>query len=118
MASKPETTFRARIRPLIERLPRTLVISIQQVAVRGVPDLSIICNGHSVWLELKATAKDRATPLQLHCLRGIAAAGGYAMVVKPDNWEAAYAFLQLLSVDVRHREVPAELWLPAKLMTA
>src|SRR5262245_56557210 len=47
---------------------------------RGLPDLAIVLDGHSIWFELKAPGQE-ATPLQESMLRRIADAGATTAVV-------------------------------------
>lgn len=60
---------------------------------RGVPDLCIVWYGRSVWFELKARG-GVPTPLQVHRLEEIRAAGGMGMVI----WSAAEAVDILLGL--------------------
>lgn len=54
--------------------------------VAGIPDIIGVVNGKFIALELKA---EKGTPsqLQLRIIRLIKAAGGYAKVVYPKDWE-------------------------------
>jgi hypothetical protein len=82
---KPETRFRERFVKKLKKLPNTHFFSIQQVAIRGVPDLLGLVDGRFVALELKASSKANVTELQKIALQKIAAAGGIARVVYPEN---------------------------------
>lgn len=94
MAVKKETAFRARIRPKLEALPNTVVMSLQQVALRGDPDLILCCNGRFVALELKRDEKAKVAALQTYKLGKINTQGkGIAFVVYPENWESVYDVL-------------------------
>lgn len=94
---QPETRFKTRIMPLIKALPNTVAFKIQQVAVRGTPDVLLCIAGVFVALELKRDAKAPITALQKLKLERIAGAGGVARVVYPENWELVYNELKLLS---------------------
>lgn len=107
MAVKPETLFKNRIRPHLERLPNTWIAKIQQVVIRGTPDFLCCVNGLFVALELKATPKDKQDPLQLWTHQKILDARGISLVVYPGNWLEVYKFLE--SIARRHydkNEVP------------
>lgn len=116
MAKKPETLFQDRIRPLIAGLPKTHVLKIQQVALRGAPDFIAVVNGCSVWMELKRDRRQKAKPLQLYHLRRAESAGAVAMVVCPETWGEAYRFLRRLAetpfCSNNREEVPECLRLP------
>lgn len=97
MAAKPETIFKHRIRPLLNRLPRATWFKIQQVSIRGIPDFLGCVAGRFVALELKASAKHSPDALQQYNLNAIEKAGGVALTVFPENWDATLAFLKKLS---------------------
>ena len=76
-------------------LPKTYVIRTQAGSIRGVPDLIICRNGHFFAWELKVDSP--ITPLQEYHIDLIAAAGGGAWVVKPENLETSINQLMALS---------------------
>ena len=82
--------------PYLKGLPDTWVVKIQQVAIRGTPDILMCVAGHFVALELK-TDIGRIDKLQVYTLEAINNAKGYALVVAPSNWQKTYEFLQELS---------------------
>lgn len=90
---------------------------VQQVAIRGDPDLFIVCNGRAVAMELKRDVFQAPDPLQAYKLRGIEAAGGYGLVVSPETWIVAYDFLTKLTQASRleHLEAPQCLRLPTAI---
>lgn len=94
----PETRFKNRIRPLLEALPRTYVIKIQQQAIRGHPDFVLCIGGLFIALELKKSRKDKPEPLQAHTLRHIERAGGTSYVVSPETWPEVYKQLQAFAL--------------------
>lgn len=96
MAQKPETKFRARIRPLLESIPKSYWESVQQKTIRGTPDILGCVNGYFVALELKVDSE--VTVLQRHKLECIKYANGIALVVTPKNWEEVFTGLKALSV--------------------
>jgi hypothetical protein len=95
MAKKPETVFRERIRPYLEKLPHTVVIPIQQKTIRGVPDFLLCSRGYFIALELKKDAKSKPDKLQEWWLNRIEDAGGVSIVVCPENWSQIYEALQI-----------------------
>lgn len=97
MASKPETVFKNRIRPLLDALPNSWWFKTQQVSLRGIPDMIGCLNGQFVALELKKDAKAPIGKLQVHILEKIADAGGFSAVVYPENWEEIYGVLRKMS---------------------
>lgn len=57
------------------------------VQQKGTPDLLACCNGYFLAVELKAN-NGKATKLQMHKIEEIRKAGGVAMVIYPDTFEA------------------------------
>lgn len=76
----------------------------------GTPDFLGVVNGWMVALELKATAKDKPTELQVYNLAAVAKAGGIALVACPENWQAVLAFLDNLSKRERTDLVENHFW--------
>lgn len=97
MAQKAETTFKNRIRPLLKALPNSWWEKIQQVVIRGTPDILGVINGRFVALELKKDTKAKIDELQIHKLNKIRQAGGATFVVSPENWDGVYSELKGLS---------------------
>lgn len=58
----------------------------------GVPDLLVCCNGFFVGVELKAE-KGHPSELQLWNIEKIRTAGGYAIVLYPDQFDDFKAFI-------------------------
>lgn len=81
----PETRFLAKVRKELEKIPGSWWVKIQQVAIRGTPDLLGVVRGRFIALEFKV-GKNKATALQQFVLDKIEEAGGYAMVVTPENY--------------------------------
>lgn len=92
-----ETKFKNRIRPHLEAIRNCFVIKIQQVAVGGDPDFVLCIGGLYVGMELKRDLKSKPTKLQIYKLQKIEKAGGVAIVVAPETWDVAYAYLKALS---------------------
>lgn len=68
----------------------TLVFTIQQVSIRGTPDLLICRNGKFVALELKRNEDGVVSKLQQYNIDLIGKAGGYAMVCMPENFDEIF----------------------------
>lgn len=96
MAQKPETRFRQSVvLPFLKTLRRTVVFPIQQLAIRGTPDLLLCCSGRFVALELKSEG-GKLSALQRYNLECVRQAGGYAIVASPSNWrEVSYLLAKL-----------------------
>lgn len=56
------------------------------LARAGIPDLICCINGRFVAIEVKAS-NGIPSPLQIRCLNNITCAGGYAVVVYPEDFE-------------------------------
>lgn len=63
----------------------------------GIPDLLVCCNGRFVAVELKAP-KGRPSDLQLYNLRKIDHAGGYAVLLYPDDYALFQNLVQCIQV--------------------
>lgn len=86
MAQKAETNFKVRVKAFLKTLPNTWHVKIQQVGLRGTPDLLCCVNGVFVAIELKASRTAPLDRLQAHTLKQIKKAGGTALVAFPENW--------------------------------
>jgi hypothetical protein len=96
VAQQPETRFRLnQVKPALEAIPQSWWVKIQAGSIRGVPDVIGTIKGKFVALELK-TEDGWPDELQLHRLRQIKAAGGYAAVVRPSNLHEIIADLEAL----------------------
>jgi hypothetical protein len=93
MAAKEETLFRKKVCADLATIPDCWVESIQQVAIRGTPDLLICIRGKFVGLELKKKGGVVA-PLQQYKLDQINKAKGYGAVVTPQNWPEIFSLLK------------------------
>ena len=96
MARQPESILKTKVLADIRALPNSYAVKIQQVSIRGIPDIFACINGNFVAIELKKGPKEKPEPLQLHELAKIHGAHGLAMVVDPTNWEEALALLKAL----------------------
>ncbi len=98
MAKKPETKFWENVvKPRLEKIPNLYFRKIQQVSVRGVPDVLICYRGRFFAFELKVPPnKVKKGSLQWLNLELILKADGVAREVTPDNFEAC--MMELLDV--------------------
>lgn len=60
-------------------------MKVQQISLRGTPDLLLCVDGMFVALELKATSDDEADPLQEYNLNKINDCGGIGLTVDPTS---------------------------------
>ena len=97
MAEQPETRFKNRIKPLLLDLPNSYWIKIQQMGLCGHPDFVGCINGQMIAIELKKDKHEQPTPIQKWHLEKIAASGGLAFVVCPENWANTYSLLNDLA---------------------
>lgn len=75
----------------------------------GVPDILACVNGYFVGIEVKA-ANGRPSELQLHNVREIRRAGGFAFVLYPSAYEQFIKFINRLYRDEYDREAIPEIW--------
>jgi len=90
MARQPESILKEKVLADLRQLPNSYATKIQQVAIRGTPDILACIVGRFIALELKRDDKQKAEPLQLHELNKVEGAGGIALVVTPLNWQSIY----------------------------
>lgn len=96
--SKPtERRFRNKVEPKLRGLPKSWWTSVQQVAIRGTPDIIGVVNGRMVALEFKRDELQVPTRLQQLNIDRINKAGGFAAIVHPKNWGDIWMKLVKLS---------------------
>lgn len=83
--------------PHLKALPNTWVVKVQQVGIRGTPDILMCVNGMFVALELKRSMSEEPDQLQQHNLNAINKAKGIGLTLYPENWKEVYGVLQRLS---------------------
>jgi len=66
---------------------------IQQVSIRGTPDILLCLAGKFIAIEMKASETAKISELQTYNLSKIQKAGGIAVVAYPENWENIYSYL-------------------------
>ena len=81
---KSETRFKIRVMNRLKEVPGLWFTKIQNVSVRGVPDLLMCYQGRMIAWELK-TDIGTPDPLQEYTLANIRRAGGTARIVSPSN---------------------------------
>jgi len=79
----------------LETIPLSWWESINQIAVRGTPDILGVVNGWFVGLELKSE-NGKVSALQSLKLRKISGAQGKAFIVYPDNFDEVFEILMNL----------------------
>jgi carbamoylphosphate synthase large subunit len=88
----PETKFKEKVIEDLKTLDPIWFSKIQQVAIRGIPDILLCLVGNFVALELKVDSN--LTELQKYNLKKITLAGGYAYEVTPKNWKKIFQELK------------------------
>lgn len=82
----PETRFKEKVQRRLKKLPLVWFVKIQQVAIRGIPDILICANGKFIAWELKV-GNNNLTALQKYNIEMINKAHGIAREVTPENLE-------------------------------
>ncbi len=97
MAKKnPETLFKEIVQRHLADIEDLWVVKVQQVTLRGTPDMLICYKGRFFAWELK-TDVGVASKLQLHTINKINKAGGVARIVTPSNFQQCWE--ELLNAD-------------------
>lgn len=94
--SQSEKSFRKKVCEDLSTLPDCWVESIQQVGIRGTPDLIVCLRGHFIGLEIKKEGGVVA-PLQKYKLDQITKAKGYGAAVRPSNWPEIFSHLKRMA---------------------
>jgi len=97
MAKKKETALKEKVLGALHTLPETWAQKIQQVGIRGTPDILCCIRGSFVALELKSSPEHDPDPLQQYTLDQIEKAGGLSLVVDPMNWPEVFQNLKDLA---------------------
>lgn len=61
----------------------------------GIPDLLVCCNGYFLGIEVKAP-NGKPSPLQIHNLKLIDKAGGFGILLYPDDFETFKTMIELI----------------------
>lgn len=105
MAKKKETKLKEQVLSALHSLPDTWCTKIQQVAIRGTPDILACIAGKFVAIELKSSPDEEPDALQEYTLKQIAEAGGIGIVVNPVNWSATFDALMDLAHNGQFPEI-------------
>lgn len=108
---KKETLFRENsVKPFLQHLANSHWFSIQQITLRGHPDIVGCVNGWFVGIEIKDVGEvPRA--LQKYHLDKIEKAGGIAISTSKENWDQVKELLNDLTTTPREGET----WKTAQL---
>jgi hypothetical protein len=88
----PETKFKEKVIKDLRTLKPIWFSKIQQVAIRGIPDILLCIRGNFIAIELKVDAE--LTELQHYNLVNIQKAGGWSYDVTPKNWKQIFQKLK------------------------
>jgi hypothetical protein len=101
MAKKPETCFKekcfADLQDIRRAGGRLWWQKIQQVSIRGTPDVLLCVNGTFWAMELKKSNKDKADPLQQYTLGEIKRAKGLSTTESPQTWKKTLETVKILA---------------------
>lgn len=97
MAKKPETRLKERFLRAVRQLPHSHFEKIQQVAIRGTPDIIGCVNGCCCAFELKRSESARIDALQEYNLERWSRAGALAAIVTPENIQEILELLVRIS---------------------
>lgn len=102
--SPRESTFAKRVWKTLKTIPHSYFFTVQQVSIRGIPDIVGVVNGLFVALELKRDSKEAAKKtgriaLQKYVGAQIEKSGGLFWLVTPDNFESIATMLRNYSTE-------------------
>jgi hypothetical protein len=104
VAKKKETKLKEKVLGALHTLPETFCVKIQQVVIRGTPDILACIRGHFVALELKSSPDEDPDALQQYTLDQIEKAGGLSLVVDPVNWPEVFQGLKNMAYGEEQEE--------------
>lgn len=104
MIKQPETRFKERVLPRLRRIPKSWWVKIQQVGIRGTPDVLGCIDGQFVAIELKQSAKAHVDTLQKHELTKICCSNGWAFIMFPENEEEVFTELEGINAYARSNQ--------------
>ncbi len=96
MARQKETILKEKVLRDLRSIPDTFWEKINQVSIRGTPDILGSLVGHFVAIELK-TDTGSLDPLQAHKLDEIKKTSAIAIVVRPHSWPDQFESLKTLA---------------------
>ena len=88
LSRQPETIFKEKVYKRLDKIPDLFYEKIQQVALRGTPDIIGCYQGFYFAFELKV-GKNKADALQRYTLGKIGDAGGLKLTVYPKSLDQA-----------------------------
>ena len=98
---KPESLFRKQVVAFLRTLPFCKILSIQQKAITGHPDIILCLDRLFVALEIK-TDIGKPSARQVLILEEIIKAKGVALIVRPSNFEVVKEILLKISKGIRY----------------
>jgi len=98
-----EKDFARQVDRDLRHLQNSWFFNCNQLSIRGLPDRIGCVQGVFIGLEIKRSDSEsrRATGricLQRHRMNQISGAGGFSMIVHPDNWKGIFETLLKLSL--------------------
>lgn len=106
-----EKTFENKIKKYLEQRGAWFIKywAGAQFTKNGIPDILACINGYFVGIEVKAE-NGIPSELQLHNVRAINAAGGFAFVLYPSKFDDFKRFVDDLIHDVYYRDSIPLIW--------
>lgn len=92
-----ERSFRKKAMDKINSLPNTWFESIQQVSIRGTPDVIGCVNGTFVALEFKKNITAKRSQMQMYKGDCIKKSKGVHFFIYPENFEDVYSELSKMA---------------------
>lgn len=97
--SRTEANFKSKVKKDLRTIPNCWHVKVQQVVIRGTPDILACINGRFIGLELKKNKSAPVSALQENTIQEIDRAGGYAKIVYPEIWPQIFNELRRISND-------------------
>jgi len=97
MAKKPETVFKEKVASFLKTLPNCFYEKVQQVAIVGSLDFTIVVSGIPILMELKKSSKDKLSAIQQHKAEKWQRCGALVIEACPENWDRVRTLLEEIS---------------------
>lgn len=97
MAKKKETAFKEKVMVKLREIPSSWWVKIQQVGIRGTPDILGHIEGTFVAIELKKDVYSKIDELQTYNLNKIRDSKGISFIMYPENEKLVFNQLLMLS---------------------
>ena len=92
---KLESKFKVKVLVKLRSIPQSWWTSVNQISLRGTPDILGCISGKFIAIELKSSSRGVVSPIQAHTLEQIRTCGkGEAYVIHPDNFEEHFENLK------------------------